>query len=258
MLRLLVLLLVLANAAYFAWTKNLLAPYGFSPSSQSEPQRIAQQLRPEAMRITVPPQATGTAGSPTLPAALSPASTTMPASTSLTTTSGSSTATVSAPLAAASRANLPSGPAECLQAGLFNEEQTVVLRDRLQSALPPNSWGLENIVEPGRWMVYMGKYSDADALEKKRSELRRLRVSFEPLANPAMEPGLSLGSFPSRAEADAHIARITRQGVRTAKVIQTATEARGQKLRLPAVDAALRSQLETIKPFLAGKQLKTC
>jgi hypothetical protein len=258
MLRLLVLLLVLANAAYFAWTKNLLAPYGFSPASQSEPQRMTQQLRPEAMRITVPPQAADRTGTPALPAALSPASATMPVNASLTTTSGGTTATVSAPLAAASRPNLPSGPAECLQAGLFNEEQTVVLRDRLQSTLPPNSWVLENIAEPGRWMVYMGKYSDADALEKKRSELRRLRVSFEPLGNAAMEPGLSLGSFPSRAEADAHIARITKQGVRTAKVIQTVTEARGQKLRLPAVDAALRPQLETIKPFLAGKPLKTC
>ncbi|MES1977985.1 MAG: SPOR domain-containing protein [Pseudomonadota bacterium] len=258
MLRLLVLLLVLANAAYFAWTKNLLAPYGFAPASQSEPQRMGQQIRPEAMRITVPPQA---ATIPAAQAASAPASSTIPASTTLTTTSGSSTATVSAPLAAASRASAPavaSGPAECLQAGLFNEEQTVVLRDKLQGTLPPNSWVLENIVEPARWMLYMGKYSGADALEKKRGELRQLRVSFQPLNNPSLEPGLSLGSFPSKADADAEMARIAKRGVRTAKVIQTANEVRGQKLRLPAVDAALRPQLEAIKPLLAGKALKTC
>ncbi len=257
MLRLLVLVLVLANAAYFAWTKNLLAPYGFSPASQSEPQRMTQQLRPEAMRITVPPQAGTT---PAAQAAFAPASSSITASAS-STTAGTSTATATAPLAAASRASAPamaSGPAECLQAGLFNEEQTVVLRDKLQGTLPPNSWALENIADPGRWMVYMGKYSDAEALEKKRSELRRLRVSFEPLNNAAMEPGLSLGSFSSKADADAQIARITKQGVRTAKIIQTAPEARGQKLRLPAVDAALRAQLEAIRPLLAGKQLKTC
>jgi hypothetical protein len=252
MLRLLVLLLVLANAAYFAWTKNLLAPYGFAPATQSEPQRMGQQIRPEAMRITVPPQA----GSiPAVQATSAPASSTIPVSATLTTTAGSSTATVSAPLAAAS---LASGPAECLQAGLFNEEQTVVLRDRLQSTLPPNSWVLENIVEPARWMLYMGKYSGADALEKKRGELRQLRVSFQPLNNPSLEPGLSLGSFPSKADADAEMARIAKRGVRTAKVIQTANEVRGQKLRLPAVDAALRPQLEAIKPLLAGKALKTC
>ena len=251
MLRLLVLMLMLANATYFAWTKNLLAPYGFAPVTQSEPQRMSQQIRPEAMRITVPPQA-GTP--PALQAASAPASApaspTVPASATLTTTSGTSTATVSTPVA--------SGPAECLQVGLFNEEQTVVLRDRLQSALPPNSWVLENIIEPGRWMVYMGKYSDAEALEKKRSELRRLRVSFEALNNATLEPGLSLGSFRSKTEADAQMARITKQGVRTARVLQTANEVRGQKLRLPSVDSALRPHLEAIKPLLAGKQLKPC
>lgn len=254
MLRLLVLVLILANAAYFAWTKNLLAPYGFAPASQSEPQRMTQQIRPEAMRITVP----APAASPAMTAPASAVSSTVPASATQTTASGSSTATLSALAVAASAAPLAAGPSECLQAGLFNEEQTVVLRDRLQSTLPPNSWVLENIAEPARWMVYMGKYSGADALEKKRGELRQLKVSFEPLNNPSLEPGLSLGTFPAKADAEAEMARIAKRGVRTAKVIQTAVEARGQKLRLPAVDAALRPQLEAIKSLLAGKPLKAC
>ncbi|MES2508940.1 MAG: SPOR domain-containing protein [Pseudomonadota bacterium] len=257
MLRLLVLVLVLANAAYFAWTKNLLAPYGFAPASQSEPQRMTQQIRPDAMRITVPPQPSpATTATPPLAAASSAAAA---ATATLTTITGSGTATLSAPAVPASAAPLAAaGPSECLQAGLFNEEQTVVLRDRLQSTLPANSWVLENTVEPARWMLYMGKYSGPDALEKKRGELRQLRVSFEPLNNPSLEPGLSLGTFPAKAEAEAEMARISKRGVRTAKVIQTGVEARGQKLRLPAVDAALRPQLEAIKPMLAGKPLRTC
>jgi hypothetical protein len=51
MLRALVLALLLANAGYFAWTRGLLADYGFAPAGQSEPQRLTQQLRPEAMRL---------------------------------------------------------------------------------------------------------------------------------------------------------------------------------------------------------------
>ncbi|MHB1250411.1 MAG: SPOR domain-containing protein, partial [Polaromonas sp.] len=51
MLRLLVLLLLLANAGYYAWTQGLLAGYGFAPTAQAEPQRLAQQIRPEAMRL---------------------------------------------------------------------------------------------------------------------------------------------------------------------------------------------------------------
>lgn len=51
MLRLLVLVLLLANAGYFAWTQGLLADYGYAPVIQSEPQRLTQQIRPEAMRL---------------------------------------------------------------------------------------------------------------------------------------------------------------------------------------------------------------
>lgn len=255
------LLLVLANAGYFAWSKNLLAPYGFAPASQSEPHRLAQQIHPEALRITVPPE-----GGQPLVAVPVPASSLPPAgSATMPVMTGTGTASLSTPAASASMA--PASAAmkvssttttECLQVGLFNEEQTLVLRTRLQNVLPPNSWVLESSVEPGRWMVYMGKYNSDDALVKKRGELRQLKVAFEPLNNPSLEPGLSLGSFPSKADADAQMARISRQGVRTAKVIQTVVEARGQKLRLPAVDAALRPQLEAIRPQLAGKPLKAC
>jgi hypothetical protein len=228
------LLLLLANAAYFAWTRGLLAAYGFAPAAQSEPQRLTQQLRPEALRILTPLEARQLGG-------------TAPASPVLT-------PSLAAPAAQTSAA----AQAECLQVGLFNEEQTAVLRARLQSVLPSGSWVLESSVEPARWMVYMGKYSSAEAVTKKKGELRQLRVSFEALNNAALEPGLSLGSFASQADADAEMARIAKRGVRTAKVIQALPESRGQKLRLPAVDDVLRPQLEAIKPQLAGKALLAC
>ena len=51
MLRLIVLLLLLANGAYYAWAQGFLAAWGVAPVQQSEPQRLAQQLRPEALKI---------------------------------------------------------------------------------------------------------------------------------------------------------------------------------------------------------------
>lgn len=51
MLRLLVLLLVLANAGYFAWSQGLLGAWGFAPAATGEPQRLRQQIKPEALRI---------------------------------------------------------------------------------------------------------------------------------------------------------------------------------------------------------------
>jgi SPOR domain len=51
MLRLTVLLLVLANAMYFAWSQGLLAPIGIAPAQQSEAQRLEQQIKPQSLRI---------------------------------------------------------------------------------------------------------------------------------------------------------------------------------------------------------------
>jgi hypothetical protein len=51
MLRLTVLLLLLANAAYFTWSQGLLAPWGVTPAQQSEPQRLEHQIKPQALRV---------------------------------------------------------------------------------------------------------------------------------------------------------------------------------------------------------------
>lgn len=227
MLRLLVLLLALANAGYWAWSQGLLAPYGLAPAMQSEPQRMATQIRPEALHLLTADEARQLENS---------------------STPGTS---ASAPAAAA--------PApECLQAGLFNEPQTASLRTHLSAVLPAGSWQLESSVEPARWIVYMGKYGSEEALAKKRAELRQLGVPFRPVGSEALAPGLALASFASQADADAELARLATKGVRTAKVMQERTEARGQILRLAAVDTALRARLEAITPQLEGKALRPC
>lgn len=57
MLRLVVLILLLANAVYFAWSQNLLASWGIAPTPQSEPHRMSQQIKPESLRILAPEEA---------------------------------------------------------------------------------------------------------------------------------------------------------------------------------------------------------
>ena len=223
MLRLLVLLLVLANIGYYAWSQRLLAAYGFAPATQTEPQRLAQQIKPEAIRIVGPQE----------------------------TTQLETVAPLPQPVVGAMLT-------ECLQVGLFNDEQTVVLRERLVGALPPGSWVIESALVPARWLVYMGKYNSDDSVVKKKAELRALGVSFVALDNASLEPGLSLGDYKTQPEAEAELARITGKGVKTAKVIEERAEQRGQRLKLPAVDSALRAQLEAVKPQLAGKAFQTC
>jgi hypothetical protein len=213
MLRLCVLLLLLANAGYYAWSQGLLAAWGTAPAQQSEPQRLEQQINPGAVRL----------------------------------------------LGADEVSQLQSGPrlAECFQAGPFDEAETPALRQAL-GTLPAGSWSLEPAVEPARWIVYMGKYPDAETVARKRAELRRLAVSFDAVSNPALEPGLSLGGFATQAAAAQQLEVLAQKGVQTAKVVQERAELRGQLLKLAAVDDALRPRVEDIKPALNGKALRSC
>jgi len=106
--------------------------------------------------------------------------------------------------------------------------------------------------------VYMGKYPSAEALVKKRAELASLNLKFEPLSNPALEPGLSLGGFDTQGAANAELAHLNRRGVRTARVVQERAEMRGSLLKIPAADETLRARLDEFKTALAGKPLQAC
>ncbi len=214
------MLLVLANALYFAWSRGYLAAYGFAPATQSEPQRLAQQIRPEAMRVST-----------------------------LTEARAASPPAVSAPA---------EPPAECLQTGVYSDAQSEKLAAALSIALPAGSWALETAVEPARWIVYMGRYADSDAAAKKKNELRGLGVASELISGAPLAPGLSLGAYTTEIEANAELSLVSRRGVKTAKVKQERAELRGQRLKLPVVNAALRNQLDGLKPQLAGKTLQAC
>lgn len=65
MLRLLVLVLLLANVGYYAWTQGYLVGIVSAPPHQREPERLQQQVRPEAIRLGAPaPRPPGAASSP--------------------------------------------------------------------------------------------------------------------------------------------------------------------------------------------------
>jgi len=132
------------------------------------------------------------------------------------------------------------------------------LRRALASALPAGAWSLDAAVEPARWIVYMGKYPSAEALAKKRSELASLKLKFEPLSNPALGLGLSLGGFNTQTAATAALDALSRRGVRTARVVQEQAEVRGVMLRVPAADDALRARLDELTPALVGKVWSPC
>lgn len=237
MLRLAVIALLLANAAYYAYTQGWLRSAGLVTPEQAEPQRLQQQIRPETLKVL---RAQGATNNPTPP----PAPAAAPAA--------DTTASAPAPTAAA-----PADAGECLQAGVFDDKQATALRTAAAS-LPQGSWTLEPTPITGRWMIYMGRFDDQDTLDKKRAELRARKVDFD-RAGGTLEPGLSLGRFSTEEAAQRGLTALNAQGVRTARVIQERQAATGFILKLPAVTDAQRQQwLATLRPAMAGKTLGSC
>lgn len=228
MLRIALLTLLLANAGYFAWSQGALAGLGWAPVQHSEPERLQQQLQPEAVQLQLPP------AEPPAPAQ----------------------EPLAAPLAPTAATPAAAGPAQCLQAGMFDDHQSDALRRALALQLPEGSWALTAITQPGRWMVYMGKFADNQALEKKRAELSALRLDHD-RAGGTLDPGLSLGRFASEEAATRELTQLVRKGVRSARVVQERPDRHGATLRLSAATPALRAQLEAL-PEMADKPLRGC
>ena len=214
-MRFILLFLVLLNGVFFAWSQGFLKDYGFAPAGVGEPQRLGQQIRPEALRLLRPDE-------------------------------------IRRLDAAAARS------AECLQAGPLDEGQAQALRQALQGALPANTWEMMLTEESARWIVYMGKYANAQALVAKRAELVAKNLKFEPVANASLEPGLSLGVYASQQEAETALAALSQRGVRTAKVVQEKPETRSWLLKLAAVDESMKPQFDDLRLLLAGKTLRSC
>jgi hypothetical protein len=233
MLRLLVLLLVLANAAFFAWSVGWLDDVtGVRAIGDREPERLARQVHPESIRI-LPPGG--------------------PAASGATAASSSVGARVATTVADA--ATTPA----CLETGPLNPTQFATVEALLQMGLPSGSWTHLKSERPALWMVYMGKFNDAETMTKRQDELRRLKVEYEILRTPSdLAPGLSLGRFEIRSNANNLLEQLTLGGVRNARVIEAVPASATHVLRVDKPTATIAAQLAALRADALGKGFVPC
>jgi hypothetical protein len=212
MLRALVVVLVLANLAFWAWSTGALEGIGMAPASERDPARLSQQIRPEAVRV------------------LSPAA-------------------AASALRAASAPPMPSAPAlACLEAGPFAPAEIEAAEQALAAAaLAEVSWVRVSIDIAGKFAVVLGPFDNRDALQKKRTELERLKLPVEELDLPGTiaQRGLALGRYDSSVAADAALVSFGKSGVRSAKVVTLRPVGNEGRIRIenatPAQAASLRA-----------------
>ncbi|WP_333708455.1 SPOR domain-containing protein [Tepidimonas ignava] len=231
MLRVLVLLLLLANAALAAWQWGWLgAPPPAPAQAASEPQRLAQQIEPERLRLLNPPGQAGHATEPTPPLqqeAPPPVPTTQP------------TDTPTPPGAVAREARrcwqLPPLPLEQAQALRRSAETQADLRGRHTET--PGTL-------PVRWLVYIGPLAEAD-LAARRAALRLQGLDHRTVEVPGTGSGLALGTFSTEDAARRALAEVQQRGVRDARVVRERPPVNVLTLRWPDLTDAELARLRT-------------
>ncbi len=261
MLRLAVLALLAANLLFWAYTQGHLVTLGLNPTGSREPERLTQQVAADKLVVRNaprPPAApdTSTTANATAPSDPSPEpASESPPPEALPPTAPSAPSAPSAPPATATT---PASPTACWQATGLSDPQTVLLRGALdnQPDLAPG-WSLTESVLSARWIVYLGKFSSTEALQKRRAELREAKIDHREVSTPALQPGLALGTYSTEEAARRALAQSTLNGITNAKAVQERQETRQYTLLLPALTEAQRRRLVSLN-LLGGRPLQRC
>ncbi|CUA95973.1 SPOR domain-containing protein [Thiomonas bhubaneswarensis] len=253
-MRALLLVLLLINLVFFAWSQGWMAGAGLGPVTQREPQRLALQIHPEQVQITplasssvMPASAPQTA--PSAPAEpLSPAS--------------SDSAPAPAPVSAPQTAAADTGPTVCRQIGPFGAMEASALA-QAQAALAKAGLEAEtrNTPVPEQWMVLLGPFPSQEAMRTALDQISqqgKVKV-FAPVTDrPRYEPGISLGVFSNEASAQEQLQMVKKQGVQGARVVQRNAGLNRVTLRLPALTSQQVKALSGVSGQLGGQIVKTC
>ena len=218
MLRLLLLVLVLANLLFIGWTRGWLAPL-LPPSAHGErerdPARLQAQVRPETVTVLVP-----VAASAAVQAARKPGC-------------------------------VETGPfigdtIEAAEAAL------------VKAGVPAAAVRRATVTQPAQWVVYAGPFAERDAQRRKEDELRRLRLDHELLADDrAPQPGLALGRHDEREAAEKALATLIQRGLRGARVLELPARPQPW-LRVSSADRPLLARLTAGEAAAAGQRFTAC
>ena len=217
------LALLLLNVAFFAWSRYL-AP----TDATADPQPLERQISPEKLKVVAPPE----------PPAPPPAAAARPAQ-----------APAPAPVAF-----------KCLEWGSF----TLADAPRAEKALEPFALGQRlaqrRTEESAGWWVFIPPQPNRATALKKAAELKALAVDdyFIVQEDGPTRWALSLGVFRTEDAAQARLAALRAQGVRSAQVGARETTVPKVWLQVKDVDAPLAARLKDVARSIDGSDLREC
>nr|WP_269106723.1 SPOR domain-containing protein [Massilia sp. TS11] len=219
--------LVAANAAVFAYSQGWLG--SFSASSR-DPLRVRQQLNPEKLVLM-------------------------------------SSASATAAVAALEEAKAPPKPAEvpqCLEVGDFSQADGKKFEAQLSALKLGERQSRHNtqVQEVSSHIVLIPPQGSKDGAEKKAAELRALGVKdyfiLSDASSGPMRWAISLGVFKSESAAQALLANLQKQGVKSARMQDRTTSATRLQYRFKEIDSATSAQIEAIAKKYEDTKLRAC
>lgn len=218
MLRAAVLVLALANLAYWAWTQGWLDNIaGVRATGDREPERLLRQVQPQMLKV-LPPASAASAGP---------------------------VAAVAAPVC------LQAGPfgAEAVKAAEAALQTTLPpgswTETRTEHA---GLW----VIAMGRYPSAEALAKKADELRRRHVAFEEVR---EP---PELAPGLLLGRFDDRASAERSLQDHGRHGVHSARIVELRPASVSHMLRIENASPALAAQAAALKADALGAGFAPC
>ena len=195
--------------------------YGSPPGASADPSPLGRQIEPEKLKVVQPGDL---------------------------------------PPPGAARAPAPAAAMKCIEWGSF----TLADAPRAEKALEPLALGprlaQRRTEESAGWWVFIPPQPTRAAALKKAQELKALTVNdyFIVQDEGPHRWALSLGVFRSEEAAQARLAALRGQGVRSAQVGARETVVPKVWLQVKGVDTALEARLREIARDIDGSELRTC
>ncbi|MCS7101336.1 MAG: SPOR domain-containing protein [Burkholderiaceae bacterium] len=226
-MKLVFLLLVLANLLLFAWQQGA---FGRLPDGGREPERVARQIEPERVRVLLPDE--------------------------LTALREKAREAASLPSAAAREL----AAAGCVELGDFTQENAPRVRQRLDALGLSDRVTVRTVEAPGWYMVYVPPFKSRAEVERAAADLRRLGVK-DLLVIGEESPlrfGIALGSFRDPELAKRHASELAQRGVKGVRVADKPSTVAMARFVIRPADPALAETLRTLAQDLNATRLQAC
>jgi hypothetical protein len=148
----------------------------------------------------------------------------------------------------------------CAEIGNFDPEDAKRFSEQLAALSLGERVKEREIREAASHMVFIPPLADKAGADKKAGELRNLGIEdfYIIQDNSSMRWGISLGVFRQEEAARAHLADLSRKGVRSARIGQRSVASTAVAFQLREIDAETKRALDRIKESFPKQETRPC